>query len=59
MRKFGEFLGLDLHVVVAELTLARRNPAMADLVEKADEVLAAAHESAGAKAKELAARAAA
>jgi FMN-dependent NADH-azoreductase len=59
MRKFGEFLGLDLHVVVAELTLARRNPAMADLIDKADEVLAAAHESAGAKAKELAARAAA
>lgn len=49
-------LGLDVEFVVPELTLARSNPAMADLVELADASRAKAHEDAAAKAKSLAAR---
>ena len=39
-----------------ELTLARSNPAMADLVPLSDASKAKAHEDAATKAKELAAR---
>jgi FMN-dependent NADH-azoreductase len=49
-------LGLDVEFIIAELTLARSNPAMANLVELADASRAKAHEDAKAKAKALAAR---
>lgn len=49
-------LGMEVDVVVAELTLARVNPAMAEFVELADASKAQAHEQAAAKAKALAAR---
>ncbi|OPF82038.1 FMN-dependent NADH-azoreductase [Streptomyces antioxidans] len=49
-------LGLDVTFVVPELTLARTNPAMADLIELADASKTKAHEDAAAKAKELATR---
>ncbi|PWI41185.1 NAD(P)H-dependent oxidoreductase [Streptomyces sp. ICBB 8177] len=52
-------LGLDVEFIVPELTLARVNPAMADLVELADASAAKAHETATSRAKELAARLAA
>jgi FMN-dependent NADH-azoreductase len=52
-------LGLDVEFIVPELTLARTNPAMADLIELADASKAKAHENAAAKAKELAGRLAA
>ncbi|WP_405726140.1 NAD(P)H-dependent oxidoreductase [Streptomyces sp. NBC_01537] len=52
-------LGLDVHFVVPELTLARVVPAMADLVEIADASKAKAHEEAAAKAKDFAAKVAA
>ncbi|MFD8367798.1 FMN-dependent NADH-azoreductase [Streptomyces hygroscopicus] len=55
-KALGEALGLDVEFVVPELTLARSNPAMADLVEAADASKAKAHEEAAAKAKALAAR---
>ncbi|MFT2015859.1 FMN-dependent NADH-azoreductase [Streptomyces sp. 796.1] len=51
-------LGLEVDFIVPELTLARSNPAMADLVEKSDASRAKAHEDAASKAKLLAARAA-
>lgn len=49
-------LGLEPDFIVPELTLARSNPAMADLVQLADASKAKAHEEATAKAKALAAR---
>jgi FMN-dependent NADH-azoreductase len=49
-------LGLDVHFVVPELTLARVVPAMADLVDIADASKAKAHEEAAAKAKTFAAK---
>jgi FMN-dependent NADH-azoreductase len=52
-------LGLDVDFVVPELTLARSNPTMADLIDLADASKAKAHEDAAAKAKALAARVAA
>jgi FMN-dependent NADH-azoreductase len=52
-------LGLDVEFIVPELTLARTNPAMADLIDLADASKAKAHEDAAAKAKELAGRLAA
>ncbi|MER0242260.1 NAD(P)H-dependent oxidoreductase [Streptomyces sp. HSW2009] len=51
-------LGLEVDFIVPELTLARSNPAMAELVEKSDASRAKAHEDAASKAKLLAARAA-
>ncbi|MET7933408.1 NAD(P)H-dependent oxidoreductase [Streptomyces sp. NPDC005322] len=48
-------LGLEVEFVVPELTLARTNPAMADLIELSDASKAKAHEDATAKAKALAA----
>ncbi|QMU75764.1 FMN-dependent NADH-azoreductase [Streptacidiphilus sp. PB12-B1b] len=47
-------LGLKVEFIVPELTMARSNPAMAELVDKADASRAQAHEDAKAKAKELA-----
>lgn len=41
----GASLGMDVHVVLAELTLAGRIPAMAPLADKAAESLSAAEES--------------
>lgn len=52
-------LGLDVEFIVPELTMARSNPAMANLVEQADASKAKAHEAAEARAKELATRLAA
>ncbi|MBY8888099.1 NAD(P)H-dependent oxidoreductase [Streptomyces sp. PTM05] len=52
-------LGLDVEFIIPELTLARVNPAMAELVELADASAAKAHETATTRAKELAARLAA
>lgn len=46
-------LGLDVEFIVPELTMARSNPAMAQLVEKADASRAQAHETAASRAKEL------
>ncbi|MDT3398276.1 NAD(P)H-dependent oxidoreductase [Streptomyces sp. B1866] len=51
-----EFLGLDVHFIVPELTGARQNPAMADLIEQADASRAKAHEDAAARGKDLATR---
>lgn len=51
----GKALGLDVRFVVAQLTLAERNPAMADLIPQAKEQRAQAHEAAAAHAKEIAA----
>ncbi|WP_326598005.1 FMN-dependent NADH-azoreductase [Streptomyces sp. NBC_01803] len=56
---FGTVLGMDLHFIVPELTLARTTPAMADLIDAADASRAKAHDDARAKAKTLAARLAA
>ncbi|WNE97719.1 NAD(P)H-dependent oxidoreductase [Streptomyces luomodiensis] len=55
-KALGDGLGLDVEFVVPELTMARSNPAMADLVDAADASMAKAHEEAAAKAKALAAR---
>jgi FMN-dependent NADH-azoreductase len=49
-------LGLEVRFVTAQLTLAERNPAMADLIPRAKQLRAQAHESAAAHARELAAR---
>jgi FMN-dependent NADH-azoreductase len=48
--------GLEVEFIVPELTLARVNPAMADLIELSDASRAKAHEDAGRRAKELATR---
>jgi FMN-dependent NADH-azoreductase len=47
-------LGLDARFVIAQLTLAERVPAMADLIPQAKEQRAQAHASAEAHAKEIA-----
>ena len=52
----GKAMGLDLTFVTAQLTLAERNPAMADLIPQAKEQRAQAHQAAEASARELAAR---
>lgn len=54
----GEHLGLDLHVITPEFTLAEVNPAMADFRDDARKSLAAAHENADRTARDLATRAA-
>jgi FMN-dependent NADH-azoreductase len=58
-KALGDFLGLDVEFIVPELTAARTNPAMAELIEKADASRAKAHEDAAAKAKEFTSRLAA
>ncbi|MCQ4083223.1 NAD(P)H-dependent oxidoreductase [Streptomyces sp. RB6PN25] len=55
----GDFLGLDVQFIVPELTMARSNPAMAELVDKADASRAKAHEDAAQTAKTLTSRLAA
>jgi FMN-dependent NADH-azoreductase len=52
----GKALGLDLTVIKAQLTLAERNPAMADLIPASKEIRAAAHSTAEAHARTLAGR---
>jgi FMN-dependent NADH-azoreductase len=47
-------LGLDLHFIVPELTMAPRNPAMSELVPLYEASRNRAQEDAAAKAKELA-----
>ena len=49
-------LGLDVRFVTVQLTLARRNPAMAGLIPQFEEQRAKGHEDAAAHAKEIAAR---
>ena len=49
-------LGLDVRFVTVQLTLAERNPAMADLIPQSKELRAKGHAEAAAHAKELAAR---
>lgn len=49
-------MGLDVRFVTAQLTLAERNPAMADLIPQSKELRAQAHEAAASHAKEIAAR---
>jgi FMN-dependent NADH-azoreductase len=49
-------LGLDVRFVTVQLTLAERNPAMADLIPQAKELRAKGHEEAAAHAKEIASR---
>lgn len=53
-RVLGEVFGLDLHVITPELTMADRNPAMAELRDRAAASLARAHEEAAARARGLA-----
>lgn len=55
-RIFRDYWGADVAVVVAELTLADVNPAMAELRPLAAESLAKAHELAGETAREHAAK---
>ncbi|MET8678390.1 NAD(P)H-dependent oxidoreductase [Streptomyces sp. NPDC004647] len=55
----GDFLGLEVDFIVPELTVARSNPAMADLVDLSDASRAKAHEEASEKGKALASRVAA
>lgn len=52
----GKAMGLDLTFVTAQLTLAERNPAMAELIPQARELRAQAHEQAEVSARTLAAR---
>jgi FMN-dependent NADH-azoreductase len=52
----GKALGLDLTVIKAQLTLAEKNPAMAELIPASKEIRAAAHESAQSHARALAAQ---
>lgn len=52
----GKAMGLDLTFVTAQLTLAERNPAMAELIPQAKELRAQAHEQAEVSARTLAAR---
>lgn len=49
-------LGLDVHFIVPELTLAPVVPAMADLIDLYKVSMASAHEEAAAKARLLAVR---
>ncbi|WP_329566099.1 FMN-dependent NADH-azoreductase [Kitasatospora sp. NBC_01266] len=55
-KAFTGLLGMDVDFVVAELTLARVNPALAQFIEQADASKAQAHQDAAAKAKALAER---
>lgn len=55
-KALGGLFGLEVEFIVPELTLARVNPAMADLVEQSDASRAKADEEAVTKAKTLAAR---
>lgn len=50
----GKALRLDLTVIKAQLTLAERNPAMADLIPMSKEQRSAAHEAAQSHARALA-----
>lgn len=52
----GKALGLDLTVIKTQLTLAERNPAMAELIPAAKELRAAAHAAAESHARALAGR---
>lgn len=52
-RVLGDVLGLDLTVIVAELTLAESNPAMAGLRDRMRASLAKAHQEAAACARAL------
>jgi len=49
-------MGLDVTFVTAQLTLAERNPAMAELIPQSKELRAQAHEQAEISARTLAAR---
>lgn len=55
-RILGDVWGMSVETVEAELTLARANPAMADLVGLADSSLAAAHAAAEEHGRTLAQR---
>ncbi|MDH6122628.1 FMN-dependent NADH-azoreductase [Kitasatospora sp. GAS204B] len=55
-KAFTGLLGMDVDFIVAEMTLARVNPALAEFIEHADASKAQAHEDAAAKAKALAGR---
>lgn len=55
-RIFGDVLGLDVHLIESELTLAPITPGMEDLRELADTNLRAAHRSAGDLGRSLADR---
>lgn len=50
----GKALGLELTIIKAQLTLAERNPAMADLIPTSKQLRAAAHEAAESRARTLA-----
>lgn len=50
----GKALGLDVTVIKAQLTLAERTPAMADLIPASKQLRAAAHEAAQSHARALA-----
>ncbi|MCW2873733.1 NAD(P)H-dependent oxidoreductase [Actinacidiphila oryziradicis] len=52
----GDFLGLEVHFIVPELTAAPANPAMAELIPLFEASKVKAHEDAVDKAKALAAR---
>lgn len=52
----GKAMGLDVTFVTAQLTLAERNPAMAELIPQSKELRAQAHEQAETSARSLAAR---
>ncbi|WP_037574259.1 FMN-dependent NADH-azoreductase [Phaeacidiphilus oryzae] len=51
---FTGMFGMEVEYILPELTLARSNPAMADLVDKADAAKAKAHSDARELAKKLA-----
>jgi FMN-dependent NADH-azoreductase len=53
---FGAHLGITPEFITIELTLAKTNPAMADLIPLAEQSRDAALEDADAKARELALR---
>jgi FMN-dependent NADH-azoreductase len=55
----ADALGVDLHFIVPELTMAPHNPAMAELVPLFEASRERAHQDAAAKAKEVAERLAA
>lgn len=52
----GKAIGFDLTIIKAQLTLAERNPAMADLIPAAKEIRAAAHAAAESHARALASK---
>jgi len=53
-RILGDVLGLDLHVITPELTLAEVNPALAEFIEHHKVSLSEAHDDAQTKGRELA-----